>query len=111
MLNGPSYADGYSIPDNVEYIAENDFMGNYDRYTIDKDAYGDFQHCPIQPGDSTYLEANPNGHIGTMHFPPNAYCNYQWDLNYQVNSDESEWLTNYPAFIINNSDPPQTYKP
>ena len=67
----------------------NQFDGQWPRYTQDF-------FCPAQP-DASHPEV-PAGvtHVGNVHFPPNAYCHYQYDRQHPVVSDADDWL-NFPA--------------
>jgi hypothetical protein len=52
--------------------------------------------CPDQP-DATHPEVPPGvTHVGNVHFPPNAYCHYQFDRQHPVVSDADDWV-NFPA--------------
>ena len=66
----------------------NRFDGQWGRYSQDF-------FCPAQP-DATHPEV-PAGvtHVGNVHFPPNAYCHYQFDRQHPVVSDADDWL-NFP---------------
>lgn len=68
----------------------NSFDGQNQRYTQD-------YACPAAP-DGTHPEVVANNtHLGNVHFPPNAYCQYQYDRSLSVLSDAEDWKNNYPA--------------
>jgi hypothetical protein len=53
--------------------------------------YGQDFACPAAP-DAGHPEVDPPvGHAGNVHFPPNAYCHYQYDRDYPVLSDAYQW--------------------
>jgi hypothetical protein len=68
----------------------------WDRFDGQRARYGEDFACPSQP-DATHPEV-PDGvtHVGNVHFPPNAYCHYQYDRQHPVVSDADDWL-NFPA--------------
>jgi hypothetical protein len=67
----------------------NRFDGQNQRYAQD-------YACPAAP-DGTHPEVDTsNTHLGNVHFPPNAYCQYQYDRNVSVLSDAQDWKDNYP---------------
>jgi hypothetical protein len=68
----------------------------WDRFDGQRARYGQDFACPDQP-DATHPEV-PAGvtHVGNVHFPPNAYCHYQYDRQHPVASDADDWL-NFPA--------------
>ena len=42
--------------------------------------------------DGTHPEVNPQStHAGNVHFPPNAFCHYQYDRDLPVMSDADDW--------------------
>lgn len=64
------------------------FDGQLYRYTQD-------YACPVAP-DAGHPEVDADStHCGNVHFPPNAYCHYQYDRKLAVQSDCDDWL-NYP---------------
>ncbi len=57
--------------------------------------YRDYS-CPAAP-DATHPEVKPDDPIvGNAHFPPNAYCHYQYNRDKAVWSDAEDWKSNYP---------------
>jgi hypothetical protein len=68
----------------------------WDRFDGQRERYGQDFACPPAP-DSTHPEiADPtNTHAGNVHFPPNAYCHYQYDRDFVVMSDAYDWK-NFP---------------
>ena len=68
----------------------------WDRFDGQRSRYGQDFACPSQP-DSTHPEVDAAvTHAGNVHFPPNAFCHYQYDRSYPVLSDADDWLA-FPA--------------
>jgi hypothetical protein len=64
----------------------------WDRFDGQRPRYGQDFACPAQP-DTTHPEVDPAvTHAGNVHFPPNAFCHYQYDRSYAVLSDADDWL-------------------
>lgn len=56
----------------------------------------DYGNCPPTPGPG-YPEVDVNNTgAGNAHFPPNAYCHYQYDRDKPVWSTAEDWKNNYP---------------
>ena len=67
----------------------------WDRFDGQRARYGQDFACPVAP-DGTHPEVDPAvGHAGNVHFPPNAYCHYQYDRDFPVLSDAYDWA-NFP---------------
>ncbi len=67
----------------------------WDRFDGQRSRYGQDFACPDQP-DSSHPEVDPTGaHAGNVHFPPNAFCHYQYDRDFAVMSDADDW-SNFP---------------
>jgi hypothetical protein len=79
----------------------------WDRFDGQRPRYAEDFSCPAQP-DAAHPEVDPtNGHAGNVHFPPNAYCHYQYDRDFPVLSDADDWA-NFPDLtgqqtIVNSS--------
>jgi hypothetical protein len=70
-------------------------FGIWDRFDGQRGRYAQDGECPAQP-DATHPEVDAtNAHAGNVHFPPNAYCHYQYDRDYPVLSDADDWA-NFP---------------
>ena len=55
-----------------------------------------YSTCPATP-DAGHPEVDANNaHVGNVHFPPNAYCHYQYNRNKPVQSDAEDWKLRYP---------------
>jgi hypothetical protein len=68
----------------------------WNRFDGQNQRYGQDYACPATP-DGTHPEVDPsNTHLGNVHFPPNAYCHYQYDRSLSVLSDAEDWKNNYP---------------
>jgi hypothetical protein len=68
----------------------------WDRFDGQRGRYAQDGECPAQP-DATHPEVDAtNAHAGNVHFPPNAYCHYQYDRDYPVLSDADDWA-NFPT--------------
>ncbi|HEY8437407.1 MAG TPA: hypothetical protein VIK65_02235, partial [Candidatus Limnocylindrales bacterium] len=64
----------------------------WDRFDGQRGRYAQDFACPAAP-DATHPEVDPTvTHAGNVHFPPNAYCHYQYDRSYAVMSDADDWL-------------------
>jgi hypothetical protein len=88
MVHDLGHRAEFLIPASIGYAIWDRFDGQRQRYAEDF-------FCPIAP-DATHPEvAPPVGHAGNVHFPPNAYCHYQYDRDYPVLSDADDW-GNYP---------------
>ena len=68
----------------------------WDRFDGQRERYAQDFFCPAAP-DATHPEiADPaNTHAGNVHFPPNAFCHYQFDRDFPVMSDADDWA-NFP---------------
>jgi hypothetical protein len=67
----------------------------WDRFDGQRSRYGQDFACPAQP-DSNHPEVDPaSAHAGNVHFPPNAFCHYQYDRDLAVMSDADDWA-NFP---------------
>lgn len=67
----------------------------WDQFDGQRQRYAQDYACPPSP-DSGHPGVDPNNtHCGNVHFPPNAYCQYQYDRDLPVQSDCADWL-NYP---------------
>ena len=70
-------------------------FGIWDRFDGQRPRYAQDFACPAQP-DATHPEVDPSStHAGNVHFPPNAYCHYQYDRDFPVVSDADDWA-NFP---------------
>jgi len=88
MVHDLGHRAEFLIPSNIGYAIWDRFDGQRQRYAQDF-------FCPAGP-DATHPEVDPPvGHAGNPHFPPNAYCHYQYDRDYPVLSDAYDWA-NYP---------------
>ena len=68
----------------------------WDRFDGQRARYAQDFACPGQP-DATHPEVDLEvAHAGNVHFPPNAYCHYQYDRDLPVLSDADDWA-NFPA--------------
>ena len=82
-------------------------FGFWDRFDGQRGRYGQDFACPAQP-DATHPEVDAAmTHAGNVHFPPNAYCHYQYDRDLPVISDADDWA-NFPDLtghrtVINSS--------
>jgi hypothetical protein len=67
----------------------------WDRFDGQRARYSQDFACPSQP-DAGHPEVDAdNAHAGNVHFPPNAYCHYQYDRDHPVLSDADDWA-NFP---------------
>jgi len=67
----------------------------WDRFDGQRGRYGQDFACPAQP-DAEHPEVDSSAaHAGNVHFPPNAYCHYQYDRDFAVMSDADDWA-NFP---------------
>lgn len=67
----------------------------WDRFDGQRGRYAEGYACPAAP-DPAHPEVDAaNTHAGNVHFPPNAYCHYQYDRDYPVLSDADDWA-NFP---------------
>ncbi len=67
----------------------------WDRFDGQRWRYEQKVGCPPQP-DDRHPEVDANhAHAGNVHFPPNAYCHYQYTRAFPVLSDAEDWL-DYP---------------
>ena len=76
------------------------FDGQWERYAQDF-------ACPAQPDAGHPEVTGAVVHAGNVHFPPNAYCHYQYDRDLAVTSDADDWA-NFPHLtgrttVINSS--------
>ena len=68
----------------------------WDRFDGQRERYGETFDCPPTPDGGHPEVADPsNTHAGNVHFPPNAYCHYQYDRTLTVMSDADDWA-NFP---------------
>jgi hypothetical protein len=71
-------------------------LATWDRFDGQRDRYAQDFFCPAAPDASHPEIADPsNTHAGNEHFPPNAYCHYQYDRDFPVMSDANDWA-NFP---------------
>jgi len=67
----------------------------WDRFDGQRERYGQDFACPDVP-DATHPDVDAAmAHAGNVHFPPNAYCHYQYDRDVTVLSDANDWA-NFP---------------
>ena len=67
----------------------------WDRFDGQRARYSEDYACPSEP-DSSHPEVDAtDAHAGNVHFPPNAYCHYQYDRDHPVLSDADDWA-NFP---------------
>jgi hypothetical protein len=67
----------------------------WDRFDGQRGRYAQDFACPPEP-DLTHPEVDSSyAHAGNVHFPPNAYCHYQYDRDHPVVSDADDW-PNFP---------------
>jgi hypothetical protein len=67
----------------------------WDRFDGVRGRYAQDFACPAEP-DLAHPEVDgSNTHAGNVHFPPNAYCHYQYDRDHPVVSDADDWA-NFP---------------
>lgn len=67
----------------------------WDRFDGQRARYSQDFACPSQP-DAGHPEVDSGvAHAGNVHFPPNAYCHYQYDRDHPVVSDADDWA-NFP---------------
>jgi len=65
----------------------------WDRFDGQRARYSQPYDCPPQP-DAAHPEVDvANAHAGNVHFPPNAYCHYQYDRPLTMMSDAYQWAT------------------
>ena len=70
-------------------------FGLWDRFDGQRGRYAQDFACPAQP-DATHPEVDATtAHAGNVHFPPNAYCHYQYDRDHSVLTDAYDWA-NFP---------------
>lgn len=67
----------------------------WDRFDGQRTRYGQDFACPSQPDIGHPEVSAAVAHAGNVHFPPNAYCHYQYDRDHPVISDANDWV-NYP---------------
>ena len=67
----------------------------WDRFDGQRDRYAQDFACPAQPDAGHPEVAGVVVHAGNVHFPPNAYCHYQYDRDFAVTSDADDWA-NFP---------------
>ena len=88
MVHDLGHRAEFTIPSRIGYEI-------WDRFDGQRQRYAESFYCPPAP-DATHPEIDPPvGHAGNPHFPPNAYCHYQYDRDYPVLSDADDWA-NYP---------------
>jgi hypothetical protein len=88
MVHDFGHRAEFLIPASIGY-------GIWDRFDGQRQRYAEDYFCPPAP-DATHPEVDPPvGHAGNPHFPPNAFCHYQYDRDYPVLSDADDWA-NYP---------------
>jgi hypothetical protein len=67
----------------------------WDRFDGARGRYAQDFACPAEP-DLAHPEVDAsNTHAGNVHFPPNAYCHYQYDRDHPVVTDADDWA-NFP---------------
>jgi hypothetical protein len=67
----------------------------WDRFDGARGRYAQDFACPAEP-DPAHPEVDASTtHAGNVHFPPNAYCHYQYDRDHPVVSDADDWA-NFP---------------
>jgi hypothetical protein len=67
----------------------------WDRFDGQRGRYAESYGCQPQP-DADHPEVDAtSAHAGNVHFPPNAYCHYQYDRDHPVLSDADDWA-NFP---------------
>jgi hypothetical protein len=70
-------------------------LGLWDRFDGQRARYSQDFGCPAEP-DTAHPEVEGTiTHAGNVHFPPNAYCHYQYDRDHPVFSDADDWA-NFP---------------
>jgi hypothetical protein len=68
----------------------------WDRFDGQRGRYAQDFACPPEP-DPAHPEVDAaNTHAGNVHFPPDAYCHYQYDRDHPVLSDADDWA-NFPT--------------
>ena len=88
MVHDLGHRAEFLVPASIGYAL-------WDRFDGQRQRYAESFFCPPAP-DATHPEVDPPvGHAGNPHFPPNAYCHYQYDRDYPVLSDADDWA-NYP---------------
>jgi len=68
-------------------------FGLWDRFDGQRDRYGQDDACPTAPDAAHPEVGDAIRHAGNVHFPPNAYCHYQYDRAHPVVSDADDWAT------------------
>ena len=71
-------------------------IATWDRFDGQRGRYVQDFFCPTEPDASHPEIADPSDtHAGNAHFPPNAFCHYQFDRDFPVMSDAYDWA-NFP---------------
>jgi hypothetical protein len=63
----------------------------WDRFDGQRGRYAQDFACPPEPDPAHPEIDGPSTHAGNAHFPPNAYCHYQYDRDHPVLSDADDW--------------------
>ena len=67
----------------------------WDRFDGQRGRYAQDYACPAEPDPAHPEVDSTSAHAGNVHFPPNAYCHYQYDRDHPVVSDADDWA-NFP---------------
>jgi hypothetical protein len=67
----------------------------WDRFDGQRGRYVQDFACPAAPDPGHPEVDTTTTHAGNVHFPPNAYCHYQYDRDHPVVSDADDWA-NFP---------------
>jgi hypothetical protein len=67
----------------------------WDRFDGQRGRYAQDFACPAEPDPGHPEVDGTSAHSGNVHFPPNAYCHYQYDRDHPVLSDADDWA-NFP---------------
>ena len=70
-------------------------LGLWDRFDGQRARYTQDFACPVEPDPAHPEVDDAITHAGNVHFPPNAYCHYQYDRVHPVVSDADDWA-NFP---------------
>jgi len=86
----------HDLGHRAESVLQNELgLALWDQFDGQRHRYPQDYTCPASP-DPDHPEVDPgNTHCGNVHFPPNAYCHYQYDRDFEVQSDCDDWI-NYP---------------
>jgi hypothetical protein len=66
-------------------------LGLWDRFDGQRARYGQDFACPPAPDAAHPEVAAESAGAGNVHFPPNAYCHFQYDRDLVVQSDADDW--------------------